>query len=64
MNENIFRSAIINAMQTQNISKRDLAIKSGVSFRMIYYFTSGERDISSDKILMLFQALNIKIDII
>lgn len=63
MTNNIFRTAITKAITDQNKTYRDLARDTGISHSMIYFYVSGIKDITSDKLIKLCDALSIEIKI-
>ena len=63
MTDNIFRNAIKTAMQDQKQTTRDMAKITGISSSMIHYFIKGTKDITSDKLIKLCEALNIKVSV-
>ena len=58
-----FRKLIKEKRKESNLTQRDLAFAINSSVRLIVEFERGERNIKSDTLLKLCNALNLKVNI-
>lgn len=62
MEENIFGARLKKVRQDRNLSRQNLADKTGISMNVIYYYESGRRSPSAEYVKKLAETLNVSID--